>query len=267
MPKSILITGASAGLGQSTANYFVKKGFLVFGTSRKCVSGELKDGIHWVRLDLTSEESTLEAVIYLKSQLNSLDVLLNNAGAGMVASICDTDRDSWRTVFETNLFGPMQLVRRLYPLLKAAQGKVINIGSIASEFGLPYRGAYSSVKAAFEIASESLMLELNPMGVDVHVIQPGDFATNINNNRVVAKDIHPDFKETHQKIHTLINQHVTDGLNPLDMAKYIHNIAVRKEAKFKTRVASPIQSLSPWLKRLLPQKVFSNLLLKHYKLK
>lgn len=266
MSKNILITGASAGLGKSTAKAFLNKGFTVYGTSRNPTK-QKENGIIWLSLDLAKVESVEQLAWYFTDNNIELHALINNAGTGLVASIIDTPREAWQQIFETNLFGPLQLIRLLYPQLKkAGNSKIINIGSVASEFGLPYRGAYSAVKAAFGIASESLALELKNSKIEVHLVQPGDFATNINNNRILVDDINPDFKKNHDGIHKLINSHVSDGMSPDLMANYLVNLVDKKSNKFKHTVAPFIQKASIMLKHSLPFSSFQKLLINHYKL-
>lgn len=266
MSKNILITGASAGLGKATALYFKQHGYTVYGTSRNPTS--LTDtSIHWLPLDLSKPESVDALCHYFVENDIALDALINNAGTGLVASVIDTKRSDWKEIFEVNLFGPLQLIRGLYPQLKKSKrAAIVNIGSVASEFGLPYRGAYSSVKSAFAIASESLALELKASGIDVYLMQPGDFATNINNNRIMVEDIHPDFVNHHNQIHQLINEHVSDGMSPDIMAKALYNLVETRPSKFKHTVAPMLQKISTKLKLILPFKSFQKLLINHYKL-
>lgn len=268
MSKNILITGASAGLGKSTATAFLQKGYTVYGTSRNIDKQSNADGIIWLNLDLAQSDSVEKLAEYFTGNNIALHALINNAGTGMVASVIDTPRHAWQQIFETNLFGPLQLISLLYPQLKNAKnGCIINIGSVAAEFGLPYRGAYSAVKSALGIASESLALELKNNKIKVHLVQPGDFATNINNNRIVVNNVHPDFAKDHESIHQLINSHVSDGMSPEVMANYLLGLVENPRNKFKHTVAPFIQKASVFLKHNIPFSSFQKLLINHYKLK
>jgi NAD(P)-dependent dehydrogenase (short-subunit alcohol dehydrogenase family) len=266
MSKNILITGASAGLGKATAKYFSQNGYTVYGTSRN-PENQTDTSIHWLALDLSDSDSVKALAQHFVSSDITLDALINNAGTGLVASVIDTNREDWQQIFETNLFGPLQLIRLIYPQLKKSnRAAIINIGSVAAEFGLPYRGAYSAVKSALSIATESLALELKSKNMDVYIMHPGDFASNINNNRIVVKDIHPDFQGHHDGIHQLINEHVSEGMEPDLLAKRLFDLVNNRPKKFKHTLAPSLQKVSAKLKQILPYSYFQKLLLNHYKL-
>jgi short-subunit dehydrogenase len=266
MSKNILITGASAGLGKATAKHFSQNGYTVFGTSRN-PNNQSDTSIQWLALDLADSDSVKKLAQYFIDNDIVIDALINNAGTGLVASVVDTNREDWQQIFETNLFGPLQLIRLIYPQLKKSKrAAIVNIGSVASEFGLPYRGAYSAVKSALSIATESLALELRSQNMDVYIMHPGDFASNINNNRIIVKDIHPDFQGHHDGIHQLINEHVSDGMNPEILAEKLFFLINTRPKKFKHTLAPSLQKISAKLKQVLPYSYFQKLLLNHYKL-
>lgn len=266
MSKNILITGASAGLGKATAEFFLLKGYTVYGTSRSPQKQSNK-AIHWLPLDLSDGASVKNLAHHFIDHNIGLDALINNAGTGLVASVIDTNRDHWHQIFETNLFGPMQLIRLLYPQLKKSdRAAIVNIGSVAAEFGLPYRGAYSAVKSALTIATESLALELRSKNMDVYIMHPGDFASNINNNRIVVENIHSDFKRHHDGIHQLINEHVSEGMNPSLLASKLFELVDQRPNQFKHTLAPLLQKVSAKLKQILPYSYFQKLLLNHYKI-
>lgn len=266
MSKNILITGASAGLGKATAEFFLLNGYTVYGTSRN-PQNQTNTSINWLALDLSKGESVKNLAQHFIDHNIVLDALINNAGTGLVASVIDTNRDNWHQIFETNLFGPMQLIRLLYPQLKQSnRAAIINIGSVAAEFGLPYRGAYSAVKSALTIATESLALELKSKNMDVYIMHPGDFASNINNNRIVVEHIHSDFKKHHDGIHKLINEHVSEGMEPKLLASKLFYLVHQRPKKFKHTLAPSLQKVSAKLKQILPYSYFQKLLLNHYKI-
>ena len=195
-----------------------------------------------------------------------MDVLVNNAGMGITGPIEETPTDEMRMVFETNFFGAIEVMKAVLPVMrKQRNGLIINITSIAGYMGLPYRGVYSATKGALELITESLRMEVREFGVKVCNIAPGDFATNIAAGRYHAPVIEDsDYAKSYRSNLDLMNEHVDQGGDPLDMARKIHEVIEKKEPGIHYKVGAFMQKFSIVLKRILPDKVYEKLLMRHY---
>lgn len=267
MQKVVLITGASSGIGKSIGEYLATFDYRVYGTSRNPRQEEL-NGIHFLKLDVTETESIEAAVETLIGKEGRIDYLINNAGVGITGPIEEIPKAEQRKVFETNYFGPLALINTVIPhMRKQNSGFIINITSIAGHMGLPFRGFYSATKGALELTTESYRMELKAFNIKMTNVAPGDFATNIASGRYHAPvKEHSPYKEVYEKSLKLMDEHVDQGKNPDLMAKSVHAIMQRSNPKIHYKVGDFTQKMSVFLKHILPDKVFENLLLKHYKL-
>jgi len=266
LKRVILITGASSGLGRATAKFLAEQGNTVYGTSRKSKNGDKLDNFTLLNLDLVDSSSIQTALDYLLEKESKLDVLINNGGIGINGPMECLSLEEINLVFKTNVFGLMECCRLAIPLLrKGTLPTIINISSIAGEMGLPYRGAYSSSKFAVEGYSESLSMELKPFGIRVCLVQPGDFATSINDNRMVAKSVdlklYPDFYRMNERV----KEEVNSSWSPELMGKYILRLIHSKNPPLRKRVAPFLARFSIFLRRILPGRWYEQLLMKFYK--
>lgn len=265
-PKVVLITGASSGIGKAIAEFLLTKDFIVFGTSRN--PGNRASKFPLVALDVTKPETIHTAVSEVISQAGKIDVLVNNAGIGITGPIEETPDEEIKKAFDTNYFGPINVIKAVLPeMRKNNDGLIINVTSIAGYMGLPYRGIYSASKGALELTTEAFRMELKDFNIKMTNIAPGDFATNIAAGRYHAPLIKGSPYEKHYgNTLELMNQHVDEGQDPGVMAKAIYEVIQTKNPKVHYRVGEPLQKFSVALKRILPDKLYERLLLKHYKL-
>lgn len=150
---------------------------------------------------------------------------------------------------------------------KQQSGHIINVTSIAGYMGLPYRGIYSATKAALEITTEAYRMETQQFGIQMTNIAPGDFATNIASGRYHAPVLdNSPYNEAYGNTLEMMNTHVDAGNDPTDMAKAVHQIIEKKHPKIHYKVGAFIQKFSIVLKRILPDKTYERMLMKHYKL-
>ncbi len=264
MSKVILITGASSGIGAITANFLADKGFKVYGTSRH--PKEDHKGFNLIQLDVLDKNSIEKAVNGIIQKEGRLDVLINNAGMGITGPVEETPTEEVRRAFETNFFGALEVIKAVLPQMrKQQQGLIINVTSIAGYMGLPYRGIYSTTKGALEIVTESLSMEVKQFNVKVTNIAPGDFATNIASGRYhtpVYKD--SPYAEIYRKNLDLMDQHVDSGKDPILIARQIYKIINDPNPKLHYKVGEFMQKFSIVLKRILPDRIYEKLIMKHY---
>ena len=267
MPKVVLITGASSGIGKSVANYLSEKGMLVYGTSRT----QKKDTslpYKMIALDILDVDSIQKAVSEIIEKEGRIDVLVNNAGMGITGPIEETPTEEMKKVFDTNLFGAVDVMKAVLPeMRKQNSGKIINVTSIAGYMGLPFRGVYSATKGALELITEATRMEVKQFGIHIVNVAPGDFATNIAAGRFHTPVFENSaYKKTYQENLDLMDAHVDGGMNPLVMAKAVYNIIETKSPKIHYKVGGFMEKFSIVLKRVLPDKMYEKLLMNHYKL-
>ncbi|MDT0647870.1 SDR family oxidoreductase, partial [Zunongwangia sp. F260] len=223
--KVVLITGGSSGIGKSIAEYLQDKNFTVYGTSRNPDKIQ-NTRIPLVALDVTKRETIVAAVEEVISKSGKIDILINNAGVGITGPIEETPDEEIRKAFDTNYFGPLNLIKEVLPhMRKKRSGLIINVTSIAGYMGLPYRGIYSATKGALELTTEAFRMELKDFNINMTNVAPGDFATNIAAGRYHApvRDDSP-YREPYGSTLKLMNEHVDAGKDPQLMAKAIYRV-------------------------------------------
>jgi NAD(P)-dependent dehydrogenase (short-subunit alcohol dehydrogenase family) len=267
MNKVVLITGGSSGIGKSIGEFLHHKGFVVYGTSRN-PERVLNSIFPLIALDVRNTDSIHEAVAKIIATSGRLDIVINNAGVGITGPIEEIPTAEIKNNFETNLFGPIEVMKAVLPQMRAQKsGLIINVTSIAAYMGLPYRGIYSASKGALELITEALRMEVKFFGIHITNVAPGDFATNIASGRFHA----PLIKDSAYEIpygNTLkmMDEHVDSGSNPNEMAEAVYKIIQNPNPGIHYKVGVFMQKFSIVLKRILPDKVYEKMLMNHYKL-
>ena len=267
MSKVVLITGGSSGIGKSIGEFLHQKGFVVYGTSRN--PEKITNSIFpLVALDVRDKQSILNCVAEVIQKSGRLDIVINNAGVGITGPIEEIPTEEIRNNFETNLFGPIEVMKAVLPQMREQKsGLIINITSIAGYMGLPYRGIYSASKGALELITEALRMEVKSFGIQITNVAPGDFATNIAAGRYHAPVVKGSAYEVPYG-NTLkeMDSHVDSGSNPNEMAEAIFTIIKTDKPKVHYKVGVFMQKFSIVLKRILPDTVYEKMLMNHYKL-
>ena len=267
MSKVVLVTGASSGIGKSIATFLQEKGCKVYGTSRNPKNVD-DFSFELIALDVLKLDTIKKAVDYILQKERKIDVLVNNAGMGITGPIEDTPTDEMRAVFNTNLFGAIDVMKAVLPQMrKQNSGTIINVTSIAGYMGLPYRGLYSASKGALELITEATSMEVKNFGIKVVNVAPGDFATNIAAGRYHTPVFENSaYKENYQANLDLMDAHVDGGMNPIEMAKKVYKIMNSENPKIHYKVGGFMEKFSIVLKRILPDKMYQKLLMNHYKI-
>ena len=267
MSKVVLITGGSSGIGKSIGEFLKEKGFTVYGTSRN-PEKYTESKFSLIELDVTDNSTIETAVKKVINVAGRLDVVINNAGAGITGPLEEIPEVEIKRNFETNLFGPINVIKAVIPQMrKQNSGLVINITSIAGYMGLPYRGIYSASKGALELITEAFRMELIDFNIKMVNLAPGDFATNIAAGRYHAPVIKGSpYEKKYGSVLKAIDEDVNKGNDPQLVASEIFKIINTSNPKIHYKVGAFMQKFSIFLKRILPDKVYERLLLNHYKL-
>ena len=279
MPKSnstpthhtVLITGASSGIGRAAALYLAERGYPVVGTSRSLprLAGLLGDArrrelpVYGAELDVNSDAAVERAMPQLAERHGPIGALVNNAGYGLWGPAAILSSDELRAQFETNLFAAQRLIRAVLPaMLERRSGTIINISSVLGRLGTPFNGAYVASKFALEGLSESLRTELWPFGVRVAVVEPGLFKTDFIANQVTAAQADdegsPFFPYVRRYRERSLTMH-SRAADPVKVAKVIHKIIRSRRPAFRYPV-SPEARLGGLGARLMPERLFFYLL-------
>ncbi|XDD51306.1 SDR family oxidoreductase [Leptospira sp. WS92.C1] len=180
--KTVLITGSSSGIGKATAKYFQSKGWNVIATMRSPENEkELNKlpNLLCTKLDVTKPDTIRKAIDEGIKSFGTIDVLINNAGYGLVGPFEGAGKEQIQRQFETNVFGLMEVVRAILPIFrKKKKGSILNVASMGGRITFPLYSLYHSTKWAVEGFSESLQYELEPFGIRVKIIEPGAIATD-----------------------------------------------------------------------------------------
>jgi NAD(P)-dependent dehydrogenase (short-subunit alcohol dehydrogenase family) len=193
--QTVVVTGASSGFGRDTAERFAAAGWRVFATIRGArgrhaqSARELEQqGIRIVDLEVTDQASVDRAAVEILAG-GPVDVLVNNAGAAYFGVVEAFTPELIQRQFEVNVFGPMRVSRAFLPgMRERGHGLVVYVSSVVGRLAMPFGGVYASSKWALEALVESSSYELTPFGVDVAIVQPGAYGTNISNSRVGPDD-------------------------------------------------------------------------------
>ncbi|HKV26814.1 MAG TPA: SDR family oxidoreductase [Candidatus Acidoferrales bacterium] len=187
-PDTVLITGGTDGLGRAAAILFASEGWRVFAAGRNAqkraaleqLAEEKSLSLETIDLDVTSDDSAARAVAEIQRRAGPIDVLVNNAGIGIVATMEEISLDDLRKQFETNVFAAVRVAQHVLPSMRERRrGRIINMSSVAGRVTNPLFGPYSGSKHALEAVSDAMRLEVAPFGIHVVLIEPGFIPTNM----------------------------------------------------------------------------------------
>src|SRR4051812_32249889 len=253
--KVALVTGASSGIGEATAERLAKAGYTVYGTSRRGAAGDRKP-YRMIALDVISDASVEAAVSEVIRKEGRIDVLVNNAGFSVApAGDEESSIDQARAVFDTNFFGIVRMTRAVVPhMRKQGGGRIINIGSVLGFLPAPYMAMYAATKHAVEGYSESLDHELRTSGIRVSVIEPAYTKTQFEANSLEPDVKLDEFRDTRAALSKLMQQKIAAGDEPSVVAEVV--LAAASAARPKVRyTAGGLASRLRLLRRFAPARL------------
>ncbi|HTM64574.1 MAG TPA: SDR family NAD(P)-dependent oxidoreductase [Gammaproteobacteria bacterium] len=272
--RSILITGCSSGIGLHAALALKKQGWRVFAAARQAKDVEklAENGLESIQLDLNDSESIHRAVQQVLSATGgTLDALFNNAGLLVAGAIDDISRDLTRKQFETNVFGPMELIRVILPVMRQqGHGRIIQNSSILGVLTLPYYGAYNASKFALEGFSRTLYQECRGTNIHISIMNPGPISSDLRKNAYtiykdsVAKKSDSYHQDIYRKLendyfHKQRGQFLLNG--PEAVVKKLNHALTSKHPKLHYFIGWPAQLLA-FMQKILPERLFNWLLSK-----
>jgi len=192
--KAVLVTGASTGIGRKITERLAAEGYFVYAGARKEADLRALDAIENVdsiRLDVTRPEEIAAAVETVRKAGRGLYGLVNNAGVGTGGPLTQAPDEDLRYVFDVNVFGPVRVTKAFAPLILESGGRVTTISSIAGILTTPVLGAYSMSKHAVEAFGDALAAELEPKGVRVSLVEPGNYRSEITRSAMIRRGLDP----------------------------------------------------------------------------
>jgi short-subunit dehydrogenase len=259
----VLVAGASSGIGLATVQSLHAQGFCVYGASRRRPDGE----IPWLTMDVNDDASVASGIAAIIEAEGRIDALVNCAGFGIAGAIEDTSIDEARAQFETNFFGAMRTCRAVLPTMRAQKhGLIINIGSLAGLIAVPFQGLYSASKFALEGFSEALRMEVKKYGIDIAIVEPGDFKTGFTASRirVTAADApSPYFADCERALQQMEKDEST-GLPASHVAELVQRIIETPHPRLRYRVGKTTQKAAVGLKHILPETIFEALVMQSF---
>jgi len=262
---SVLVTGASSGIGATTAELLARRGFRVFGTSRRPDAlGPDAPDVHWIAMDICDGDSVQQGVAEVMRSVQRLDALVCCAGYGIFGSVEETSIAAARDQFETNYFGTVRTLRAVLPSMRAAaHGRIAIVGSLAGRAPIPFQAHYSASKAATDALALGLRNELAPLGVQVSLIEPGDINTPFNDRMDWGDFEQSPYGERLEACEAVIRESLPKAPPPAVVAEAVHRALTARRPRVRYAIGAD-SMLVPIAKRLLPDWLSLRLIRSHF---
>jgi NAD(P)-dependent dehydrogenase (short-subunit alcohol dehydrogenase family) len=276
---TVLITGATDGLGKAAALLLAERGYAVFAAGRsaekraqlEALAREGKLPLETLEMDVCDDVSVERAVSAVYQKAGQIDVLINNAGLVYVGAVEELRLPDWRRQFETNFFGVLRVTQAVLPRMRERRkGRILMMSSVAGFVTPPTQGAYSASKHAIEALSNALRLELYPFGIHTVLIEPGYIVTNIQNTAMsLAEPYQEEFKRgPYARIYAAYlgsakRTRARSKTTPDDCARIMLKAieALRPKARYGV---TPLATFAKWAKRLLTDRAADRLIRRTY---
>lgn len=261
----IFITGTSSGLGKAIAELCYENGHIVYGSSRNppAENHTFKE----IKVDVTDQQSVQKAVKHILEKEGRIDVVINNAGLGIIGPIEYLDITDVNKIWQTNVNGLLYVLQAVLPSMRNNNvGKIVSISSIASVIALPFRGVYCASKSAGDKIIQSLRMELSQTNISCCSIQAGDIKTSINENRLKVKDLEdPFYADIVKRTNHHIDEEVNKGMAANAVALEIYRLLSYEKLPVTYVVGKPLQKLSLWVKRIVSESMFEKIIASYSK--
>jgi NAD(P)-dependent dehydrogenase (short-subunit alcohol dehydrogenase family) len=262
--KTVLITGASAGMGREIAIYLAKKGYIVYAAARRIDKLEslVPLGIHIIPMDVTDELAVKSGVDQVLKEAGSIDILINNAGFGAYGAIEDVHMEQARYQLEVNVLGAARLIQLVLPAMRSkGYGKIVNISSIGGKMATILGGWYHASKFALEGLSDSLRNEVKQFGIDVIVIEPGGIKSEwggIAFENLQQSSVKSVYKPLVDKVSAAFKSTESKNPEPLIIAKLVYKAVTAPNPRTRY-VAGYMAKPALFMRKLLSDKMMDKL--------
>jgi NAD(P)-dependent dehydrogenase (short-subunit alcohol dehydrogenase family) len=254
--RVVLITGASSGVGRSTARLLSRMNYKVFGTSRNPASTETIPAVEMLPLDVRADDSVRACVEAVSSRAGDVDVLINNAGYELAGALEELTSEETRAQFETNFFGIVRMVNAVLPAMRRQKrGHIINVSSLAGLSSIPFLGMYSASKFALEGYTEALRHEIQPFHIRVSLTEAGFLKTPMMNHRQVAANRNIEYDPWRQRALDAIRAYEERAPGPELVAETLLEILSRDTSRLRYPIGQQAKSVAR-LRRFLPAGMF-----------
>lgn len=260
-PGVAVVTGASSGIGRATAKALQQAGYRVFGTSRRAAT-EDSGGITMLPCDVTDDASVAKLVERVLAEAGRIDLLVNNAGIGLLGAAEESSTAQAQALFDVNVFGVLRMTSAVLPVMRRQRsGRIINLSSVLGLIPAPYSAVYASTKHAIEGYSESLDHELRTFGIRVVLVEPAYTKTSFEEN-VVRPDRQLDiYDSARASMNVILRKAMTTGDAPEIVAETILNAATAAAPKRRYAAGKMARQVS-LLRRFVPEAAFDKSLRK-----
>jgi NAD(P)-dependent dehydrogenase (short-subunit alcohol dehydrogenase family) len=254
--KVVLITGASSGVGQSTARLLSQRGYTVIGTSRNSASAEPVPAVEMLPLDVRADDSVRACVDAVFSRVGRLDVLINNAGYELAGALEELSAEEARAQFDTNFFGVVRMVNAVLPFMRQqGRGHIINVSSLSGLSAIPFLGIYSASKFALEGYTEALRHEVKPFNIHVSLTEAGFLRTPMMHHREIAARRLPEYDRWRGRALNAIRASEEKGPGPELVARTLVEIVSSPTTRLRHLIGHQAKSVAR-LRRLLPARLY-----------
>jgi NAD(P)-dependent dehydrogenase (short-subunit alcohol dehydrogenase family) len=234
--KIAIVTGASSGIGEITAEQLARAGYKVYGTSRRGAQGQSgKRAFQMLALDVTSDESVAAAVNEVLRLEGRIDLLVNNAGFGVApAAAEESSIRQAQAIFDTNFFGIVRMIRAVVPhMRRRGSGRIINISSVLGFVPMPYMALYSATKHAVEGYSEALDQELRTQGIRVSLVEPAYIKSAFDANQLQPDQALDEYRDLRAGLDLRVKQALEGADGPAVVARTVVQVALAATPKVR----------------------------------
>lgn len=257
----VLITGVSSGIGLGNAKIFIEKGHRVYGISRRLVA---LDGLNHYPGDITDSNRISEIIDDIYKKEGKIDILINSAGMGISGAVEDTLVDDAKFMFDVNFFGTFEVTKQVIPIMRENKfGKIVNISSVASILPIAFQTFYSANKAAINLYSEGLNIELKPFNIKVINFLPGDIKTEFTAARKKNTLDSPVYQSRITKSIATMEKDEQSGMSVEYVSKVMYKNIMKKRPPLR-KVVGLKYKFFVFLARLLPTKLINYIMGKIY---
>lgn len=262
-PGVALVTGASSGIGLATANALRNAGFRVFGTSRRAAAKK-SDGFTMLACDVTDDKSVAKLVERVLAEAGRIDVLVNNAGMGLLGAAEESSTAQAQALFDVNVFGVFRVTNAVLPTMRRqGNGRIVNLSSVQGFIPGPFFALYSSTKHAVEGYSESLDHELRPFGIRVSLVEPAYTRTSFEENLAKPDQFLDIYNTARAAMNGAVRKEMDNGDAPEVVAHTILAAATDPAPKRRYTAGKTARQISI-LRRFVPASAFDKSLRKRF---